>query len=203
MMTNTPEIIAAFDFDDTLTDRDTLLPFLRSVVGTQQYFIKMLMLSPILTAYALRILPNWQAKQAALSSFLAGIPEEQLHQAAEHFADHEISRWLRREAVDRLRWHQSEGHRTVLVSASLAVYLRPWARQMGIQDVLGTELEVQQGKFTGKMEGKNCYGAEKLTRLQKLIDLDHCCLHVYGDSKGDRELLNAAQYPYYRTFSPS
>ncbi|MGA7953290.1 MAG: HAD-IB family hydrolase, partial [Gloeobacterales cyanobacterium] len=99
------------------------------------------------------------------------------------------------------RWHQSQGHRTILVSASLAIYLQPWAQRMGIQDVLGTDLEVKQGRFTGKIKGKNCYGPEKLARLQHLINMEHCCLHAYGDSKGDRELLSVAQYPYYRTFS--
>ncbi|MGA7933188.1 MAG: HAD-IB family hydrolase, partial [Kovacikia sp.] len=143
-MKNTIGIVAAFDFDDTLTDRDTLLPFLRSVVGTRQYFIKMLRLSPILTAYALRVIPNWRAKEVVLSHFLAGIPQEQLHKAAEHFAEREIPKWLRPEAVERLRWHQSQGHRTILVSASLAIYLQPWAQRMGIQDVLGTDLEVKQ-----------------------------------------------------------
>jgi phosphatidylglycerophosphatase C len=200
-MTNTIGIVAAFDFDETLTDRDTLLPFLHSVVGTRQYSMKMLRLSPILTAYSLRLIPNWRAKQIVLTHFLAGISQEQLHKAAEHFAEHEISKWLRYEAVERLRWHQSKGHRTILVSASLAIYLQPWAQYMGIQDVLGTELEVQQGRFTGRIQGKNCYGPEKLARLQHLINIDHCCLHAYGDSKGDRELLSVAQYPYYRTFS--
>jgi phosphatidylglycerophosphatase C len=200
-MTNTIGIVAAFDFDDTLTDRDTLLPFLHSVVGTRQYSIKMLRLSPILTAYSLRLIPNWRAKQIVLTHFLAGIPQEQLNKAAEHFAEHEIPKWLRHEAVERLRWHQSKGHRTILVSASLAIYLQPWAQSMGIQDVLGTELEVQEGRFTGRIQGKNCHGPEKLARLQRLINVDHCCLHAYGDSKGDRELLSAAQYSYYRTFS--
>jgi phosphatidylglycerophosphatase C len=200
-MPNTVGTVAAFDFDETLTDRDTLLPFLRLVVGNRQYLIKMSRLSPILTAYALRFIPNWRAKQAVLSHFLAGIPQEQLHKAAEHFAEHEIPKWLRHEAVERLRWHQSKGHHTILVSASLAIYLQPWAQHMGIQDVLGTELEVQEGRLTGRIRGKNCYGPEKLARLQRLINVDHCCLYAYGDSKGDRELLSVAQYPYYRTFS--
>lgn len=203
VMSNTIGIVAAFDFDETLTERDTLLPFLRSVVGNRQYFIKMFRLSPILIAYGLRVIPNWRAKQAVLSYFLAGIPQEQLHKAAERFAEYEIPKWLRHEAVERLRWHQSKGHRTILVSASLTLYLKPWAQQMGIQDVLGTELEVQNGRHTGRIKGKNCYGPEKLARLQSLINVDHCCLHAYGDSKGDREMLSVAQYPYYRTFSPS
>lgn len=97
-MTNTIGIVAAFDFDETLTDRDTLLPFLHSVVGTRQYCIKMLRLSPTLAAYGLRVIPNGQAKEVVLTHFLAGIPQEQLHKAAEHFAEHEIPKWLRHEA---------------------------------------------------------------------------------------------------------
>ena len=199
-MTNRIGIVAAFDFDETLTDRDTFLPFLHSVVGTRQDSMKMLRLSPILAAYSLRLIPNWRAKQIVLTHFLAGISQEQLNKAAEHFAKYEIPKWLRYEAVERLRWHQSKGHRTILVSASLAIYLQPWAQSMGIQDVLGTELEVQQGRFTGRIQGKNCYGPEKLARLQNLINIDHCCLHAYGDSRGDLPLKHIANEFHYKPF---
>ncbi|MFX5393220.1 HAD-IB family phosphatase, partial [Acinetobacter baumannii] len=75
---------------------------------------------------------------------------------------------LRPEAVAKLRGHQKQGHVCVLVSATLALYLRPWARDMGFDEVLATELEVDaRGRFTGLLATPNCYGPEKAARLRQ------------------------------------
>ena len=194
-------VVAAFDFDGTLTCRDSLLPFLRMAVGSLRFFWGLLILSPILAGYALHLVPNWRAKEAVLTHYLAGFTEEQLQQLGRRFASQKIPELLRPEAVQRLSWHQEQGHQTVLISASLETYLLPWAKIMGFDQATGTQLEVQNGFLTGRILGKNCYGSEKVERLKALLgDLDRYCLYVYGDSQGDREILDASQYPYYRSF---
>jgi HAD superfamily hydrolase (TIGR01490 family) len=194
-------IVAVFDFDGTLTRRDSLLPFLRIAMGSWKFWWGLLVMSPILVAYALRLIPNWWAKQALLTYFLAGWREQQLQEIAQRFAVEEIPKLVHPEALARLRWHQEKGHQTILVSASLEVYLLPWAKIMGFDQVIGTQLEVQNDILTGRILGKNCHGKEKIIRLKALMqDLSQYCLYGYGDSRGDRELLNAVNYPYYRTF---
>jgi len=89
----------------------------------------------------------------------------------------------------------------VLASASLELLLEPWARAAGVDDVLATRLEVRDGRLTGRLAGPNCYGPEKVARLEALVgDLAGVELYAYGDSRGDRELLAAAQHPVYRPF---
>ena len=194
-------VVAVFDFDGTLTRRDSLLPFLQMAAGRWQFWWGLLVLSPILLGYAFGLIPNWRAKEAVLAHFLSGRKEEQLHQVAQKFAVEEIPKLLRPEAVQRLRWHQEQGHKTVLVSASLEAYLQPWAEAMGFARATGTQLEVQNGFLTGRILGKNCYGKEKVKRLKALLgDLSQYCIYAYGDSRGDRELLDAADYSYYRPF---
>jgi phosphatidylglycerophosphatase C len=87
----------------------------------------------------------------------------------------------------------------ILVSASLEIYLLPWAKTIGLDQVIGTRLAVQNGLLTGRIIGQNCYGAEKVKRLQAVLgDLSQYCIYAYGDSRGDRELLEIATCPYYR-----
>ncbi|WP_088242465.1 HAD-IB family hydrolase [Calothrix rhizosoleniae] len=193
--------VAVFDFDHTLTHNDSFFPFLRMIVSPLQFWWGLLSLSPILGGYALGLLPNWQAKEAVLTFYLGGLTNYQLQQLGQRFAVQKISKLLRPEAVERLRWHQKLGHKTILVSASLEAYLVPWAKIMGFDKVIGTKLEIQSDLLTGRILGKNCYGQEKVEQLRTFLgDLSNYCIYAYGDSRGDKELLAAADYPYYRKF---
>lgn len=193
--------VAVFDFDGTLTRRDSLFPFLRMVGGMFRYWWGLLLLSPTLMRYALHLTPNWKAKEAVLTYFLSGLKSEKLHQLGQRFAVQQIPKLIRPEALQRLRWHQEQGHQTILVSSSLEVYLSPWAEMMGLSQVIGTQLVSESGRLTGRILGKNCYGREKVNRLTALLgDLKGYCLYAYGDSPGDRELLDCVDYPYYRKF---
>ncbi|MGB3296741.1 MAG: HAD family hydrolase, partial [Phormidesmis sp.] len=197
--------VAVFDFDGTLTLRDSFLPFLRAIAGRQRYWLGLLKLSPVLLAYGFKRIPNWQAKEAMLIHFLSGISTARLAVVSEQFARRALPKLLRPEAIARLAWHQQQGHQTIIVSASLEAYLQPCAALMGIDQVVGTRLKSRDGYITGRMLGKNCYGPEKAVRLQAILsDLQQpasaCRLYAYGDSRGDRELLAMANYPYYRKF---
>lgn len=194
-------VVAAFDFDGTLTRGDSFFPFLKFAVGSLRFYWGLLLLSPILLGYGLRLISNHRAKQAVLTHYLKGWTSEQLQQVAEKFAQLHIPQLLRQTAMQQLQWHQQQGHHLILVSASLEAYLRPWADSLQMQ-VIGTQLEVASNQVTGRIAGKNCYGPEKVRRLRALVgDLDAYHLYAYGDSKGDRELLAIAQFPHYRSFS--
>jgi phosphatidylglycerophosphatase C len=199
-LSNLP-VVAVFDFDGTLTYRDSFLPFLCKAVGRLRFWWGMFVLSPVLAKYALGFTSNWRAKEAFLTHFLADWTAEEMHRVADRFAVQDIPKILRPEALERVKWHQEQGHQLLIVSASPEAYLLPWAKTMGFDRVISTRLEVREGRLTGRMLGKNCHGLEKVQRLQEFLeDLNGYCLYVYGDSKGDRELLKIAKYPYYRKF---
>ena len=202
-LSNEKLVVAAFDFDGTLTRHDTLFPFLLHIAGFFNLFIKIIYLSPILAAYALRLLRNDVAKVKVLRCFVAEMEMQQLQQQALSFAATKIPSMLRDEAMQRLAWHQQQGHRCVLVSASLELYLRPWASAVGFNDVLGSRLEEREnGRTSGRLAGKNCFGPEKMHRLEALLGpRERYTLYAYGDSRGDKELLSAADYPYYQSFT--
>lgn len=196
-------VVAAFDFDGTLTRGDTLFPFLLHVAGPFKFSLKLLTLLPTLTFYALGLMRNDIAKIKVLRCFLVNMEMTTLQQLALAFAEVKLPTLLRTEAMQRLAWHREQGHRCVVVSASLEIYLRPWASKVGFDDVLGSRLEpLDGGRTSGNLLGENCFGPEKMRRLEALLGLrEGYILYAYGDSRGDKELLSAADYPFYKSFT--
>lgn len=195
------ETVAVFDLDGTLTRRDTTVAFCLSAVPRARLWTGILRSSPRLAAHRLGLEPNWMAKEALLTAFFAGAAEGELREHATGWAVDVLPRLVRRAGLERLRWHQREGHRVVIASASLELFVAPWARSVGVDDALGTRLEVRDGVLTGRIAGRNCYGPEKLTRVRALVGvMDGVELYAYGDSRGDRELLAAAHHACYRPF---
>ncbi len=194
----TKKTVAAFDFDKTMTYRDTLLPFLFHLHPLHLKLTKALKLIPTVVKYKLGFLQNQEAKERLLKAFLRNRSYEKLQYQAHVFANLRLSHYLRPEALERLHWHHGKGHACILISAGLEVYLKPWATSLGLE-VSATRLKVNNGRITGKIDGKNCYGQEKVNRLLKRFGpKENFTLYAYGDSEGDKELLELADYPYYR-----
>ena len=186
-----------FDFDGTLTTGDSLLPFLRHVAGTPRYCLQMARLSPVLAGYALGLVNNSRAKERVLQHCLGGLALSQLERQAEQFSLHILPGLLRHEGMERLRWHQQQGHRCVLVSASLELYLKPWAYQQGFVYCLASRLSSHKDTCTGSLLGANCYGDEKLDRIRATLpDFANHETFAYGDSAGDTAMLSACDHAF-------
>ena len=195
-------VVAAFDFDGTLTRRETLLPFLLYALGPAAVARHAFILAPTLAGYALGLIRNDVAKERVLVQCLKGAGFEALRKTGEGFAAENLPGLLRREAMQRFEWHKHQGHRCVVISASLEIYVRPWALKAGFDDVIATRLEKREdGCITGRLSGANCFGVEKVRRLEALLGgTDDYTVYAYGDSRGDRELLSFADHAYYRQF---
>ena len=194
--------IAAFDFDGTLTYGDSLLPFLRFVVGRRRFWSMSLALLAGWLRYRTGRTDRSKAKEHLLRRYLGGWSVTALQAAGQRFSSEALPRLVAPAAMDRLRAHERAGHKVVIISASLELYLKPWA-EAHTRDgaVLGTRLREDEGLVTGEMDGPNCVGPEKVQRLMEWAgDLDACYLFAYGDSRGDLELLSCAREPAYRSF---
>lgn len=202
MMMQHSDIIAAFDFDHTLINRDSLLPFLFYAEGYLQTVYRLGALSPVFASFLIGKSSRQQVKEKILTRFFRGRAMEELQALAKRYADEKLDGYLKPEALKRLMWHQSQGHRCVVVSASPEFYLKPWAARHGIEAVLASRLELTStGELTGRLVGLNCWGAEKTRRLEAYLGpKEGYKLYAYGDSRGDQELLALADHPYYRTF---
>lgn len=190
--------VAAFDFDGTLTRGESFFRFLAFITPWHRFAFCFLISLPVLLLYVARLMDNESAKVRVLRVFLRGRALAEVQAGADSFAREKIPATLRPEAVARLRGHQKQGHACALVSATLAIYLRPWASEMGFETVLATELEVDaQGRLTGGLASPNCYGPEKAARLREHFGLERIKA-AYGDSAGDTEMLAMAEQPFYR-----
>lgn len=189
--------VAFFDFDGTLTTGDTLMPFLKFVVGAPRYYWYLILVSPILLAYILKLIPNDIAKQKVLKRYLSGYPLNELFEKGSKFSQEIIPNMLCNEGMEKLRWHQNQQHTCVLVSASFDIWLKPWADSNGFDDILTTQLETKGGIVTGNIAGNNCYGQEKVRRIESWLnqeDLLPNYTYAYGDTKGDLPMLSVVNH---------
>lgn len=184
--------VAAFDFDGTLSRRDTLVPFLIGVRGMPRF-------AAALAAATVDLCSAGRdaAKAALLRRLLGGLPSEDFDRRADEYGQRLVPR-LRPDTVARLRWHQAEGHHTVIVSASLEDVLGRVGAELGVDAVLATRLERDvEGRLTGEIDGPNVRGAEKVVRLRTHMQGEHSELWAYGNSSGDIDLLAEADHPVW------
>lgn len=192
--------IAFFDFDGTITTHDSLVQFIRYAVGDCKTLLGALILSPLLVAYQLKLVPNDRAKQYVLRFFFKGMPEQRFKQVAEDFSLRRIDALLRPKAMERIAWHKKNGDKIVIVSASIECWLRPWCDQQHIE-LIATTMEFNNGVVTGNLASTNCYGEHKCIRVRQAYDLDdYDHIYAYGDSRGDKELLALADSKFFREF---
>lgn len=176
----------AFDFDGTLTTRDTLIAFIRYACGTPRFLLGFLLHAPLLVLMKLRLYSNGKAKQRLFSWFFRGMPIETFDALCQSFASTH-SHLLRPETVRLLQQALSEGSEVLVVSASIDNWVQPFFPAV---TVLGTQIEVIDGRLSGRFLTPNCYGQEKVRRILALHpDRSAYRLTAYGDSRGDRELL--------------
>ncbi len=192
--------IVAFDFDGTLTVRDTFRAFLAWRAGRGAYLKGLAGLLPDALRY-LRDKSRGRLKAAAVKRFLAGLTREAIDEDARRFAENESVKLLRPDALRAWRRWQSEGARLVIVTASPEEIIGPFARGLGADCLLATRLAYDaQGRLTGALAGENCRGAEKVRRLQAEFGPDVRLEAAYGDTDGDAEMLAIADQPGFRLF---
>lgn len=191
--------LALFDFDGTITSKDSFLLFIRFAAG-KKYYTGCARLSPKICLYLAGLYPNYRLKEDFLTTFLSNWTSQQLSDVASAFSKDILKEIIRPGALERIHHHQHKGDKTVLVSASPEALLAPWCLRNNM-DLLGTRLQVKNGRTTGKIEGKNCWGEEKVTRIQTAYQLDmYQKIYAYGDSKGDLPMLKLADVSRYKPF---
>jgi phosphatidylglycerophosphatase C len=184
--------VAAFDVDNTLTVRDCVVPFMRSVAGTAR-LVKVMLSDLGSTFQSVKRRDRDALKAKFVEGVFAGKSAREVESLGVQFASKVSDSWLRSDVAARMRWHQEQGHVVILVSASLGVYLHPLGDLLEVDAVLCTELEEVNNLLTGKLNGMNCRGEEKASRVMKWCSesgvTSEELVYAYGDSSGDVQLL--------------
>ncbi len=196
-----PVQIIAFDFDGTITTKDTFALFLRYFAGTPSWAFKLLKLLPVFMAYGIKIIDRNAVKAHVVRVFFKGVDEKHLEAKAQIFAQDVIPGLIRPEALKTLKIKTQSPHKVFLVSASIEPYLLAWAKNHNIKTVLSTKLAVKNGILTGEIDGVNCWGMGKISKISaKMADTPYVIVESYGDSRGDREMLHTAQASFWKPF---
>ncbi len=193
--------VVVFDFDGTITTRDTFIEFISYAKGLVPLCVALFMYLPWLVAYKFGLYPNWKIKQRLFGHFFKGMSLDDFNKSCAGFFKKKGLSLIRPKARIAVSDRLKECDKVLIASASIHNWIKPFADDLGIKVVLSTEAEVDdRGILTGRFKNKNCHGAEKVARLQMEVPcLESCYLIVYGDSKGDRQLLECANEAYYRT----
>ncbi len=192
--------VAAFDFDVTITTKDTFVPFLFRSFGRP----RVLLAFSRLTLEAIKVLTGHSNRDQFKGKIIGLLFDgESLQRMSSVGAEHAgaVECLIRPAALRRIAWHKERGHRLVMVSASLDFYLGPVAKTLGFDDLLCTRVSRDGATLNRSIDGANCRGPEKVARLVALLgDRSAYELHAYGDSAGDHEMLAMADHPHYRAF---
>ncbi len=192
--------IAFFDFDGTITTKDTLLEIFKYRHGKAKFYFGFLLNSPFLVAYKAGVISNQLAKERTLQFFFGGMKEADFNTFCEQFAAEAIPSLIREKALKEIDKLKRAGAEVVIVSASPENWLRPWCASLNLP-LLATRLEVNKEKITGKIKGNNCHGEEKVRRIREAYDLSqYNSIYCYGDTSGDKPMLALATHSFYQPF---
>ena len=192
--------IAFFDFDGTITTKDTLLEIVKYYKGRTGLYTGFLKLSPWIAAMKLKLISNQFVKEQFLTHFFEHTPIDLFQQQCDVFAEKIIPQLIRPAAIKKINEFKENNIPVVIVSASPENWIAPWCRKNNLQ-CIATLLEVKHGHITGKIHGENCYGTEKVKRIKETFDLSaYEEIFCFGDTKGDKPMIALATSAYYKPF---
>jgi len=155
-------------------------------------------LFPVGVGYYAGLVAGRTARPLFAQVALWGVPAADVRALGSTYASEVIPQTIRPMALEQLAWHRRNGDKIVVVSGSLAVYVRPWCEREGLERI-ATELEERNGQCTGRYLGGECTGLEKAVRIRKAYDLSRFQhIYAYGDTAEDLEMLALARHQIYR-----
>jgi phosphatidylglycerophosphatase C len=192
--------LVAFDFDGTLTVRDTFTAFLLWRSPVWRKLLAPLRLLPA-AMYYLLTRDRGRFKSAAFAALVGAIPATTLTADAERFAETIWERLLRPDALARWNAHGENGDERAIVTASPELVIAPFAHRLEADRLIGTRLEIgRDGSIDGRLMGPNCRGPEKVIRLEAVYGPGVRLAAAYGDTAGDDQMLARADKPFMRLF---
>lgn len=193
--------VVAFDFDGTLTISDSFTAFLRRRAGPPGWPGGLIRLIPAALAW-LGHRDRGRIKAASATVFLKGLSRADLEAEAERFAAEAWDRFMRPDALACWNaWGERGAHR-VIVTASPETTVAPFARRLGAEGLIGTQLAFDdQDRVTGAFACENCRGDEKVRRLHDAYGPDLRLAAAYGDTSGDTAMLAVAEEAGFRVFT--
>jgi HAD superfamily phosphoserine phosphatase-like hydrolase len=152
--------LALFDFDGTITTRETFPDFIRHAITPRRLRLGRITLAPLVAGYRLGLVSGTAVRAAIVKVGFSGTALSRYEAAGESFARDVLPGSLRPEAMRRIAWHQQQGDTVAGVSGAFDAYLGHWCASHGL-DLLCSSLEHRRGVLTGRYAGEQCVLAER------------------------------------------
>jgi len=199
-----PQIAAIFDFDGTIIAGYSATVFIREQLKrgdlSPREFVELM---SAMTNFGLGNM-GFSGMMAVNAQFMSGVDESTYQEVGQELYVNQISRLIYPESRALVDAHIAKGHTVAIISSATPYQVEPAAADLGIDHVLCTHLEVENGKFTGGVVSPTCFGQGKVDAAEDLAsktgaDLDHS--FFYSDSTDDLLLLERIGHP--RALNPS
>ena len=190
--------LALFDFDGTITTREMLPDFYRFAIRPRRWALGQILLAPLVAGYKAGVVSGVVLRAAVAWLGFARVPVAEFEAHGMRFASEVLPGVLRPEAMARIRWHQGEGDRVIVVSGALDVYLKHWCATHELELICSSFAQAE-GVLTGRYRGRQCVRAEKSRRVAEAVDLSQFpVVYAYGDTHEDLDLLALANRKFYQ-----
>lgn len=188
-----------FDFDGTITYKDTMFMYLK-FYDPAKFHLQFLKHVPLFILLKLKLAETEKVKKSFIGSILKGQTREKIEKKSQQFFEQHYPKIIRENALDFIKNIDRTNTHSLLVTASLDIWAKPFADALQMQ-LVSTRAEFENGVFTGNFIGKNCNGKEKLVRIKEQIDnTKYDKIIAFGDTSGDKYMLKWANEGHYQFF---
>lgn len=129
---------------------------------------------------------------------LAEIEPEELNKLHQQFMQEKIEPIILPKAEELLAKHKEQGDFLLIITATNHFVTGPIAKRLGVDEIIATDPEKIDGRYTGKVAGTPCFQDGKVTRLNSWLEKQGHSLeesYFYSDSHNDLPLLEQVTYP--------
>jgi putative phosphoserine phosphatase/1-acylglycerol-3-phosphate O-acyltransferase len=193
-----PEVLACFDYDGTLIGGYSAAAF-------YEHRLRSLELGPIELAQTVLLSVRGIRTEEDFGKLLElslgawrGRSYQELEELGQRLFKSAIAARLHVEVWELLEAHRRMGHTLVLASSATRFQVEPMARELGIEQLLCTSVEVRDGRLTGRVSGAPVWGEQKAAAVRSLADerdVDLGSSFAYSNGEEDEALLSAVGNP--------
>ncbi len=188
-----------FDFDGTITYRDTMFLFL-NFYNPSRFKFQFIKHIPIFILLKFKLVQAEKAKRSFIASILKGQTKQKIQEKAQQFFDRYYPEIIRENALEFIANIDRTQIDSYIVTASLDIWVKPFAEKFNMK-LLATQAEFKNDIFTGEFIGENCNGLEKVERIKKAVyDKRYDKMIAFGDTLGDEEMLSWADEGQFKFF---
>ena len=163
-----PQVCAIFDFDGTIISGYSAIAFIREQMRRGDVSAReFLELASAMTNFGLGNL-GFSGMMAITTQFMRGIEEQAYVELGEDLFTKQIARLVYPESRALINAHRAKGHTIAIISSATPYQVEPAAADLGIENVLCTQLEVEDGLFTGNVVRPTCFGQGKVDAAEAL-----------------------------------